>query len=344
MKKPNARIYLFVLVLTFIAAACVPSRQYEEMKTKRAVCEEELKDIKGINKELTEKNTEINERIDLINRQLEGLKNDTSILGVTSRRLRDNYDQLSKTYNLLLEKNRELLEGNSTETRKVLEELQKTQEDLQKKEDALKKAEAEMNEKMKNLDELSKQLDNAQTSMKEKEMKLKELQDILNQQEATVKALRESVSKALLGFENQGLTINIKNGKVYVSLEESLLFASGKSDVDAKGVAALKQLAKVLEGDPEINVLIEGHTDNVPLKGSGQIKDNWDLSVMRATAIVKILLQNGNIAPERLSASGRSEYVPIDNADTKEARAKNRRTEIILTPKLDKLFQIIDSN
>jgi len=344
MKNKMSCLVLYASVIVLIVASCVPARQYEEMKSKRLQCEEEVKQLKSDNKELTEFKNEVTERIDLLNRQIEGLKSDTSIMGVTSRRLRDNYDQLNKTYNLLLEKNRELLEGSSTETRKVLAELQKTQETLQKKEDELKKAEAEMNEKKKSLDELSAQLNAAMADMQAKEIKLKELQSILNKQEETVKALRESVSKALLGFENQGLTINIKNGKVYVSLDESLLFASGRFDVDAKGVTALKQLAKVLENDPEINVLIEGHTDNVPYKGTGQIKDNWDLSVMRATAIVKILLENGKIAPERLSASGRSEYVPIDNTDTKEGRAKNRRTEIILTPKLDKLFQIIESN
>jgi len=346
MKKISLKQLLYSVALTFVVASCVPARQYEEMKVKRTECEDELKKLKSSNKELTEKNNEITEKYDQINRQIEGLKNDTSILGSSSRRLRDNYDQLNKTYNLLLDKNRELLEGSSSETRKVLAELQKTQEDLQKKEDELKKSEAAMNEKMKNLDELSKQLNVAQANMQDKEKKLKELQDILNKQEQNVKALRESVSNALLGFENQGLTINIKNGKVYVSLDESLLFASGKFDVDSKGVAALKKLASVLEKDSTISVLIEGHTDNVPYKGASgqQIKDNWDLSVMRATAIVKILLENGKIAPDRLSASGRSQYVPVDNADTKEAKAKNRRTEIILTPKLDKLFQIIESN
>ena len=346
MKKLTLKQLLYAVVLSFVVASCVPARQYEEMKAKRTECEDELKQLKSSNKELTEKNNEVTEKYEQINRQIDGLKSDTSILGGTSRRLRDNYDQLNKTYNLLLDKNRELLEGSSNETRKVLAELQKTQEDLQKKEDELKKSEVEMNEKMKNLDELSKQLNASQANMQDKEKKLKELQDILNKQEQNVKALRESVSSALLGFENQGLTINIKNGKVYVSLDESLLFASGKFDVDSKGVSALKKLASVLEKDTTISVLIEGHTDNVPYKGASgqQIKDNWDLSVMRATAIVKILLENGKITPDRLSASGRSQYVPVDPADTKEAKAKNRRTEIILTPKLDKLFQIIESN
>ena len=106
----------------------------------------------------------------------------------------------------------------------------------------------------------------------------------------------------------------------------------------------MKEVAKILETDTTINVLIEGHTDNLAYKGTGQVKDNWDLSVMRATSVVKALLKFGDIAPQRISASGRGEYFPIDAADTPEARAKNRRTEIILTPKLDELFQIINNN
>ena len=122
------------------------------------------------------------------------------------------------------------------------------------------------------------------------------------------------------------------------------MFFSGRYEVGEKGKEALKKLAKVLEDDPDINILIEGHTDDVPYKGSGQLKDNWDLSVMRATAIVKILINSSKIDPARLMAAGRSKYVPVDPANTPEARAKNRRTEIILTPKLDELFEILEMN
>jgi len=175
----------------------------------------------------------------------------------------------------------------------------------------------------------------------EKEARLNELQTILDQKDAEVKALRDKVANALKGFEDMGLTIYEKNGKVYVSLDEKLLFASGSWDIDNKGKEALTELGKVLAHDTNINVVIEGHTDNVPYKGSGNVKDNWDLSVMRATAVVKEILKNKEINPQRISASGRSEYVPIDIDDSREARAKNRRTEIILTPRLDELFQII---
>jgi len=175
----------------------------------------------------------------------------------------------------------------------------------------------------------------------EKEARLNELQSILDQKDAEVKALRNKVANALKGFEDMGLTIYEKNGKVYVSLDEKLLFASGSWDIDVRGKEALTELGKVLANDTNINVVIEGHTDNVTYRGSGNVKDNWDLSVMRATAVVKEILKNKEINPQRISASGRSEYVPVDIEDSREARAKNRRTEIILTPKLDELFQII---
>jgi chemotaxis protein MotB len=136
----------------------------------------------------------------------------------------------------------------------------------------------------------------------------------------------------------------MKDGKVYVSLEEKLLFASGKWDVSPEGTAALKDVAKVLEKNPDINVLIEGHTDNVPLTGQNQVKDNWDLSAMRATSIVKILLANSKINPKRLVASGRGEYLPLLPNTTSANKAGNRRTEIILTPKLDELLQVIENN
>ncbi|MDD3876242.1 MAG: OmpA family protein [Bacteroidales bacterium] len=344
MKTTSFRIFSYAFIITIIIASCVPARQYEEMKAKRLECEEELRVSRAENQTVTTNNNEMREKVNLMTRQMEGLMNDTTILGATQRRLTENYDQLNRTYNLLLDKNRELLEGSSNETRRILEQLQQTQEELQKKEDDLKKAEEEMLIRRRELDSLSIQLNTAMADMTAKEARVKELQEILDRQVAIVNTLKETVSNALLGFEGQGLTVDVRNGKVYVSLEESLLFASGRFDVDAKGVAALKELAKVLETNPDINVLIEGHTDNVPYRGSGQIKDNWDLSVMRATAIVKILLQGTTIAPERLSASGRSEYLPLDNTDSREGRAKNRRTEIILTPKLDQLFQIIESN
>ena len=167
---------------------------------------------------------------------------------------------------------------------------------------------------------------------------------ILKKKDQAAADLRKKLSDALIGFENKGLTITQKNGKVYVSLDESLLFASGKTNVEAKGVEALKHVAKVLEQNADINVMVEGHTDDVAMKGTGDIKDNWDLSVMRATSVTKILLGSAKIDGKRITSAGRGEYFPLENAKTPEARKKNRRTEIILTPKLDELLKVLGSN
>jgi chemotaxis protein MotB len=255
-----------------------------------------------------------------------------------------NYDQLNKTYNELLKNYKEMLSGSNSETQKVLKQLQTTQDSLLNKEDALKKLAADLEIKKASLDKLSKELEASKADLEIKKAKLADLQSILNKKDSTVKALKAKVMDALTGYEGKGLTITQKNGKIYVSLEESLLFASGSFTVDPKGVEAIKKLAKVLETNTDINILIEGHTDNVPYGGTGALKDNWDLSVMRATAIVKIITTNSNVDPKRLTAAGKSQYDPVDVNTTKEGKAKNRRTEIILTPKLDELFQIIEQN
>jgi len=149
---------------------------------------------------------------------------------------------------------------------------------------------------------------------------------------------------ALSGYADKGLSVEMKNGKVYVMLEERLLFATGSIVVDAKGVDALKDLSKVLEKNPDINILIEGHTDNVPMKGTGDMKDNWDLSVMRATSVVKIITGNSKVSPTRLTAAGRGEFIPLDKSNTVEGRKKNRRIEVILTPKLDEILKVLETN
>jgi len=184
----------------------------------------------------------------------------------------------------------------------------------------------------------------AEKELEERNAKLIELQNILAQKEQAVKDLKKKVMDALVGFNNNGLTVHEKNGKVYVSLEEKLLFKTGQWNVNPQGQQAIQQLAQVLAKNPDINIMVEGHTDNVPMHGSGEVKDNWDLSVMRATAVVKILTQNKQIDPKRIIAAGRSEYLPLAPNNTAEGRQMNRRTEIILTPNLDQLLKIIEVN
>jgi len=181
---------------------------------------------------------------------------------------------------------------------------------------------------------------NADLHARQKE--LNDLKQMLAQKDADVKALRNRVAEALKGFIELGLTIRETNGKVFISLDEKLLFASGSWDIDNKGKEILLELGKVLANDKDINITIEGHTDNVPYRGPTAVKDNWDLSVMRSTSVVKEILKNKDINPQLITAAGRGEYFPVDTEDTREARAKNRRIDIILTPKLDELFDIID--
>ncbi|RIJ41723.1 OmpA family protein [Pontibacter oryzae] len=194
-----------------------------------------------------------------------------------------------------------------------------------------------------NLNMSKSQIERLNADLKAREQRLAELQRVLDEKEAAVTNLRNRVSNALLGFNDKDLTINVRNGKVYVSLAEQLLFNSGSTKIDPKGVDALRKLASVLKEQQDVNVLVEGHTDDVPIaKGTVGMQDNWDLSVLRATEITRILA-NAGVDPTRVTPSGRSKYVPLDETKTKEARQKNRRTEIILTPKLDELFQILET-
>lgn len=189
--------------------------------------------------------------------------------------------------------------------------------------------------------ELSKKNATLGKDLAARERRVQELEGLIADKERATRELRDRVAKSLLGFNEKDLTIQVKNGKVYVSLSEQLLFASGRYDVDPKGQDALKTLAGVLRKDTSVNVTIEGHTDDVPMRaGTAGMKDNWDLSVLRATSIARLLADEG-VQGHQLIASGRSKYLPLDPQKSTDARTKNRRTEIILTPKLDDLFKML---
>ena len=333
----NYKIYLLSTLVVGILFSCVPSRKYEELNSKYKTCNEENQNLKNSNKELEEKTNEMSASIDQLKKTISSLQSDTTVMGNSLRLMTSNYDNVNKTYQLLLDKNNELLSGNKTTTEKLMKDLQKTQEELQSKEDALRTLEGSLTAKEEKLKTLT-------ADLASREKRVNELEAMISRKDSLVTALKNKVKDALLGFENNGLTIEQKNGKVYVSLDESLLFASGSYVVASKGVDVLKKLAKVLEQNQEINILVEGHTDNVPLNGKGDIADNWDLSVKRATSVVKIITTNSTVNPKRLTAAGRSEYIPLDMTNTADGRKKNRRTEIILSPKLDELLQMLESN
>lgn len=340
------RIYqLFItILLVYLFSSCVTQKRYSDLETKYKKCSEEMATVEKSKNEISILNTELNAEIEKIRHQKSDLEKESAVLKEKFDKIDNEHAELSTTYTSLQNKYNKLLTGNRAETQEIMDALQKTQADLLKKENDLKKSETDLtklqnqlNEKKNNLDILTDQLD-------AKEKKLNELQSILDNKDKQVADLKNKITTALLGFKDKGLTIETRNGKVYVSMDEKLLFASGSWTVAEDGKNALKSVGKVLETNVDINVMIEGHTDNIPYLGSGQVKDNWDLSVMRATAIVKILLENKGIDAKRIAASGRSQYLPMEVSDTKEARAKNRRTEIILTPKLDELLKVLDNN
>jgi chemotaxis protein MotB len=216
------------------------------------------------------------------------------------------------------------------ETSGMTHQIQRDQEELQRREDEL----------LKQMEELERM----RAQMEERSRRLIELENILARKDSVVAALKAKVTSALVGFEGNGLTITQKNGKVYVSMEDKLLFKSGSYDIDPKGADAIKELSKVLSNNSDINVMIEGHTDDVPYRGKGDLQDNWDLSVKRATTVIRTLLKGSKINPQRVIAAGHAEYAPVVAEKSTAARQKNRRTDIILTPKLDELLSILETN
>lgn len=179
------------------------------------------------------------------------------------------------------------------------------------------------------------------SDLQAREARLKQVEDILHKQDEATNALKDKLQQALLGFQQSGLSVDVRNGKVYVSLADKLLFPSGSIVINEKGKSALQQLAAVLNKQPDINIAVEGHTDDKKVINLGQIKDNWDLSVLRATSVTRYLTETENVDPHRLTATGKSQFQPNDPANTEEARAKNRRIEIVLSPKLDELYNLI---
>lgn len=193
------------------------------------------------------------------------------------------------------------------------------------------------------LKQKSDELKEKERMLVERENALKEMQKVIARQDSITRRLNEVVRNALLGFNADELSVEIRNGKVYVSMSDKLLFKSGSAGVEAKGREAIKVVAEVLEKNSDIDILVEGHTDNVPIR-TAQFRDNWDLSVVRATSLVRILTDEFNIPPTRITASGKGEFMPRDSNDTAEGRARNRRTEIILSPKLDELMNLLNAN
>jgi len=310
---------IFLSATIFLTSCVVSKKKYDDVLAQKVKTEGELADKES---QLQIANANLKE----LNETLDKLKQDTLELNqsyrATSQKLSDlnkEYDQLNAYYKNLL--------NNSG----------KLNRDLAQQKDQLLAIQS-------NLENTRKLNDSLNSSLIEREKKVKELEAILANKDKAVQDLKNRITNALLNFKENDLTVKVKNGKVYVSLAEQLLFGSGSISVDAKGVTALQQLAKAIKDQKDIQIMIEGHTDNVPIsKKSQYMQDNWDLSVMRATSITKILTKAG-VSENQITAAGRGEFSPLAPNDNAQNKQKNRRTEIIITPNLDELFKLLESN
>ena len=335
MKRfPFISFLMLIMVIGF--SSCVSGKKYKTLEATSLMYMNERDDSKAESIQLSMANNELRKQLAQMTTQVSDIEKEYKALSDERDKAQDDYARLNSRYNDLQRAQEQLIRGNASETQRLLAELQAAQKSLQEKEGLMSQLERNLDSKKSSLDELSFELE-------KRNQRLLELEKILETQKSVVQDLKNKVSEALLGYENNGLTVSMKDGKVYVSLDEQLLFKSGSYNIDSKGKTALINLAKVLEKNNDIQISIEGHTDNVPYNGTGQLVDNWDLSVKRATTVVRVLLENSTINPKRLTASGRSEYQPIDNDNTSSARQKNRRTEVVLTPDLSGLYDVINN-
>jgi chemotaxis protein MotB len=278
---------------------------------------------------------------------------------VTSKKYKEmesNYNRLRNNYENLDVKSREQankLAQSADDIAKLTKELdaqreqnrilKKQYDDLQTMQKNLSTtSQKEMQDLLRKIQQSEESLQQKEDELREKNKKYMELQAAMEKQAEALSTLKKKVADALIGFEGKGLSVVQKNGKVYVSVDEKLLFKSGKWDIEKPGLEALAEVSKILAQNTDINIVVEGHTDNVKYSGAGALTDNWDLSVKRATTVVRTLLKNTTIDPKRITAAGRGEFVPLDTNETTEGRQKNRRTEIILTPKFDELLDILN--
>ena len=307
------RISLALLIVA-LSTSCVSKKMYNDLESKYADLKKENRSISDENADLLKAKSQLELDREALNKELEKVKSERGKVQADYAALNKKMDVLQDSYTALEKNSSESLKANMAKNRELLEQLGAKEKALAFEQEQLNKN----NER------------------------LQELEALIAAKEESMRKLKETLSKALNSFEGKGLTVEQKNGKVYVSMENKLLFNSGSWAVGSEGKKAVVEVGKVLGDNPDISVLIEGHTDDVPYGGSGPIADNWDLSTKRATAIVAILSENRSINKQNLTAAGRGEFSPLASNATTEGKAKNRRIEIILTPRLDAIADMLN--
>lgn len=336
MLLPTKQIGFLFFLLAAIVAACVPSRKYEDMTQAKQLYQDSTRLLKANYRAALAEIAYQDSSYAMLAKKYEDLKKDTAQLWQRYRTIERLNKDLNALYEKVIEQNKALLENSNSEKEKYLAQLNEKEAALNAKTQQLERKEAELAQQQEALQE-------QQALLQEKQQRVQELEQMIAQRDSAVQALKKNIQDAFLGFSSDELTVEQKEGKIYVSMNNKLLFKSGRTDVDPKGREALEKLATVMRKNPDLDIVVEGHTDSIPVAKGSYMKDNWDLSVLRATSIVRILVEEG-LSPKRLIPSGRSKYFPIASNETPEGRAMNRRTEIILSPKLDNLMQLLDKN
>lgn len=307
--------------------SCVSKKVFEDLESKYAKLRKENRNLSSNLASAKKDLGKMTSDYEIAYEELQTAKSSLANFKSNYETAQAGLESLQASYDALEANSSASIAANSKKNRELLAELEVKQAALAANKGAL---EAER-----------KRLEQLQRDLADRSNRIDELEALIAAKDANLRNLKEAISKALTDFEGKGLTVEQRDGKVYVSLENKLLFDSGSWTVGANGRTAVNQLGSVLGDNPDIAVLIEGHTDNVPYGGTGNLKGNWDLSAKRATAIVNILRENKSIDPKNLTAAGRGEYAPVAPNDTAENKAKNRRIEVILTPKLDEVTALL---
>lgn len=316
------QILLFSMA-AFLLGGCVSTQKYNEMKMARDHYMAEFNNLKSVEQE----NAQLQNDLRVVTAQYQRCQEDVGNLKADIERLQNQRNELSKRVDELLAENSSLLKTYATDKTSLEQQLARKEQELVERERQLRALEQSLGLQSSDLEKL-------RSDLQTREQRLQELEKQLAEREAQLASMRKSLQEVLRGFSADDLSVTERDGKIYVSLSQNLLFKTGSDKVDPQGEKALEKLAKALRDNPNFEIVVEGHTDN-----TGSVNLNWDLSVRRATAVVKILAING-VPPERMVAAGRGMHHPIVPNDTPENRAKNRRTEIILSPNLGKLFEL----
>ena len=319
----SRRLVGMLTALIIVLTGCVSTQQYEALQSQLDEAEEENAALRLSRQDAEISSRELEGELAKLTGQHASLSEDVERIGAQAKLLREEVARLTELNEALTDQSSGRLSNIAEENRQLLEDVMRIREELQEREDRLNRLERDLNEKSALLEARSQ--------------RVQELESLLEARERAAEALRARLAEALLGFQGKGLNVEQRNGKVYVSMEAQLLFPSGSAQVDPLGRQALAGLAEVIAEQTDLEIVVEGHTDTDQLRSTSIPRNNWELSVLRATAVVGILLENPGVDPAMLSASGRSEYHPVDAND----KAKNRRIEVILAPNLDSLYELI---